>query len=482
MVLACVLGLEIELERECGSSRWLNVLRNYALAATIGQGLRLRFLKEVHKIPRVSVEAGTVCDGCNDSAGFTSPGLDSQSGDDFSLSQIRNVAILGSTGSIGRAALDVLAQGHPRFRLAAISCHTQLELFEQQIMSFSPKRAFVTGLSEEASRRWQDSNLSETRGKPTFGSSQRIAGRDRLVEYVAGPEVDIVLAAIVGIAGLETALAAAGAGKRLALANKESLVVAGSLLMNLAKLNGAELLPVDSEHSAIFQCLQSGRACSEVKRIVLTASGGPLRDWPIEKLPSATIENALSHPTWQMGRKITVDSATMMNKALEVIEAKWLFGLEPEQIAVVVHPQSVIHSMVEFVDGSVIGQMSPPDMRLPIHYALNYPERTPSPSPTIDWSKPMQLDWRPADLERYPALQLGFEVAARGGTCGAVLNAANEAAVELFLQQKIKLTEIATICRDVLDHHHYSPSPSLSELQEQDCWGRNEVQKWIQAK
>ena len=395
----------------------------------------------------------------------------------FSLSQIRNVAILGSTGSIGRAALDVLSKGDPRFRLTAISCHTQLELFEEQIQAYSPRFAFATGPLDDQVKRWQNGQSSST-----LSTTVRESGSERLVSLVQSPEIDIVVAAIVGIAGLETALAAAQAGKRLALANKESLVVSGSLMMEAAKASGAEILPVDSEHSAVFQCLQAGHKKSNVKRIILTASGGPLRDWPIDKLSTATIADALAHPTWQMGRKITVDSATMMNKALEVIEAKWLFDLDPEQIEVVVHPQSIIHSMVEFNDGSVIGQMSPPDMRLPIQYALTYPDRVPAPSPCIDWTQPMQLNWKPADLDRYPALQLGFEVAKKGGTCGAVLNAANEASVELFLDNRIKLTEIPTICRQVLDHHHFSPSPTLSELLELDRWGRQEVQRWITSK
>ena len=393
------------------------------------------------------------------------------------MSQIRNVAILGSTGSIGRAALDVLSKGDPRFRLTAISCHTQLGLFEEQIQAYSPKFAFATGPLDDQVKRWQNSQSNST-----LSTTVRESGMERLVSLVQGPEIDIVVAAIVGIAGLETALAAAQAGKRLALANKESLVVSGSLMMEAAKASGAEILPVDSEHSAVFQCLQAGHEKSNVKRIILTASGGPLRDWPIDKLSTATIADALSHPTWQMGRKITVDSATMMNKALEVIEAKWLFDLDADQIEVVVHPQSIIHSMVEFNDGSVIGQMSPPDMRLPIQYALTYPDRVPAPSPSIDWTQPMRLEWKPADLDRYPALQLGFEVAKKGGTCGAVLNAANEASVELFLNNRIKLTEIATICRQVLDHHHFSPSPTLSELLKLDQWGRNEVQRWITSK
>lgn len=390
------------------------------------------------------------------------------------MSQNRSVAILGSTGSIGRAALSVLSNSELPFRLTAISCHSQVELFEEQIKAFLPKYAYATGPVSEPIKRWQS-------GSSASHGAIRELGMEKLVSMVQSHEVDIVVAAIVGIAGLETSIAAAEAGKRLALANKESLVVSGSLMMEAAKRSGAEILPVDSEHSAVFQCLQSGRERTEVKRIILTASGGPLRDWPIDRLSSATVADALSHPTWQMGRKITVDSATMMNKALEVIEAKWLFDLDPDKIAVVVHPQSIIHSMVEFNDGAVIGQLSPPDMRLPIQYALTYPKRLPGPSPVMDWSQSMRLDWKPADLDRYPALQLGFEVAKKGGTCGAVLNAANEVAVELFLSGRIKLTDIATICRQVLNHHHFSPSPTLSELLSLDRWGRQEVQRWIQS-
>jgi 1-deoxy-D-xylulose-5-phosphate reductoisomerase len=286
------------------------------------------------------------------------------------------------------------------------------------------------------------------------------------------------VAAIVGIAGLDSSLAAVQAGKRLALANKESLVVAGQLLLDAARQSRAELLPIDSEHSAILQAIQCGRDRREVQSIILTASGGPLRDWPLDRLESATVEDALNHPTWNMGRKITVDSATMMNKALEVIEARWLFDVSPDQIQVVIHPQSTIHSMVEFCDGSVIAQLSPPDMRLPIQYALTYPSRTHSPSVRTDWNQPQKLDWYPVDPERYPALELGFEVARRGGTCGAVLNAANEAAVQLFLNRRIRLTEIAVVCRAVLLHHDYSPSPSLDDLHRLDRWARNEVMRW----
>jgi 1-deoxy-D-xylulose-5-phosphate reductoisomerase len=389
------------------------------------------------------------------------------------LSQIRNVAVLGSTGSIGRAAIDVLGRMQHSHRVTAISCHSQLQLLEQQIAEVTPTHAIVTQSANAESQRW----LSNTNERSP--ATKRYVGSDAINAIVTGDEVDTVIGAIVGIAGLESAYEAAKAGKRLALANKESLVVAGALIMQSAQESGAEVIPVDSEHSAIFQCLQSCGRKSELKRIILTASGGPLRDWPIDKLEQATVEDALAHPTWQMGRKITVDSATMMNKALEVIEAKWLFGLESEQIHVVIHSQSIIHSMVEYCDASVIAQLSPPDMRLPIQYALTYPQRDQASSPAMDWSVPMRLDWKPVDPERYPCLQLGYEVAAKGGSCGAVLNAANEACVELFLDRKIKLTDIAKICRSVLNHHHFSPSPSLTELLQLDRWSRNEVQNWI---
>ncbi len=387
------------------------------------------------------------------------------------MDRISKVAILGSTGSIGRATLDVLSRLRHRFEITLISCHRQLDLFSQQIHAFAPKHAVVTGPIDRNVDRYLAVRDQTTRG----------VGMESVSTLVQSPDVDIVVGAIVGVAGLESSLAAVMAGKRLALANKEALVVSGSLMKQAVETHGAELIPIDSEHSAIFQCLRCGKPETEVARLILTASGGPLRDWPIEDLASATIEDALSHPTWQMGRKITVDSATMMNKALEVIEACWLFDLEPDQITVMVHPQSMIHSMVEFVDGSVMAQLSPPDMRLPIQYALTYPDRIESPATKVDWTVPMGLTWTPADMDRYPALLLGFEVARNRGTCGAVLNAANEAAVELFLAGKIRLTDIPSVCRSVLDSHPYSPSPSLKELLQLDVWGRNEVYKWTQC-
>jgi 1-deoxy-D-xylulose-5-phosphate reductoisomerase len=288
-------------------------------------------------------------------------------------------------------------------------------------------------------------------------------------------EVDIVVSAIVGRAGLESTLAAIESGKRVALANKETMVVAGPLVRGLQEKSRAELLPVDSEHSAIFQCIEGTE--SAPKKLILTASGGPFRTWTHEQMSQATPDSALAHPTWDMGRKITVDSATMMNKALEVIEARWLFDMPAESIEVVVHPQSIIHSMVEFVDGSVLAQLSPPDMRLPIQYALTYPRRLPSETPPLDRGRAWTLTLEVADRERFPALDLGFEVAAAGGTAGAVLNAANEEAVGLFLNGQIRFTDIVAGCRDVLEHHTFEPAPPLPRLLELDVWARAELRR-----
>jgi 1-deoxy-D-xylulose-5-phosphate reductoisomerase len=303
--------------------------------------------------------------------------------------------------------------------------------------------------------------------------------------------VDIVVAAVVGSAGLTGTWAALDAGKTVALANKETLVMAGPLVMKLAADRGAKILPVDSEHSAVFQLLSSYHAPRElpisrnematVRRIILTASGGPFRDWTRTEMEQATVADALAHPTWQMGKKITIDSATMMNKALEIIEARWLFDLPPSQIDVVIHPQSIVHSLVEFNDGSVLAQMSPPDMKLPIQYALNWPQRLEGPARRLDLSEALRLDFEPPDEDRFPALQLGREVAALGGTAGAVLNAANEAAVAGFLAGDLSFVEIVPACRAVLESHSFSPAPTLDELLAVDRWARQEISRWIFA-
>jgi 1-deoxy-D-xylulose-5-phosphate reductoisomerase len=304
-----------------------------------------------------------------------------------------------------------------------------------------------------------------------------LTGADRVDQIVRHPDVDVVLVAVVGAAGLRGTWAALDAGKTVAVANKETLVLAGSLVMQLAGQRGATVLPVDSEHSAVFQALQSGRP-HEVRRILLTASGGPFRTWSADQLALATPQQALRHPTWRMGPKITIDSATMMNKALEIIEAKWLFGLRPDQIEVVVHPESIVHSLVEFVDGSLMAQLSPPDMRLPIQYALCYPDRLAGPAPHLDLAAAGALHFEPADIERFPALQLGYEVARRGGTAGAVLNAANEVAVARFLAGEIRFADIVRLSRALLEHHEYNAQPSLDELLAADQWARRAAQAW----
>ena len=377
------------------------------------------------------------------------------------------VAVLGATGSIGRATLDVVeALGGP-WRAIGLSAHRRLSDLVELSQRFSPD--WVVAACPELAEQFDFTSLP--------AGIKRLIGPEGLIALAELPEVDTVVAAVVGSAGLASSLAAAQQGKRLALANKEALVVAGSLLTQALKRSGGELLPVDSEHSAIFQALHAGRSC-EVARVILTASGGPFRTWTAAQIAEATVEDALAHPTWQMGRKISIDSATMMNKALEVIEARWLFDLPAEKIQVVVHPQSIIHSMVEFVDGSVVAQLSPPDMRLPIQYALTYPDRIPCPCPKMDWTQTMSWEMQSIDIERFPALSLGWEVAERGGTCGAVVNAANEAAVELFLQGEIKFPEIVAGCRRVLEHHNFDPSPELGELMRLDGWAREEITKW----
>jgi 1-deoxy-D-xylulose-5-phosphate reductoisomerase len=318
--------------------------------------------------------------------------------------------------------------------------------------------------------------LSELRATGTEVS----VGPDALSDLVRRDDVDLVLSAVVGAAGLPAALASIECGKPLLLANKESLVIAGELLVPLARKRGVPILPIDSEHSAVFQAMQCGRR-EEIRRVILTASGGPFRNWPLEKMENASPADALNHPTWNMGGKITVDSATMFNKALEVIEAVRLFGLSPKQVEVVIHPESVVHSMVEFVDGSVLAQMSPPDMRMPIQYALTWPERRPGIARRLSFDRAQVFHFEPPDLRRFPALQIGFEVAAHGGTMGAAMNAANEEAVTAFLDGRLPFGMIWRVVERTIARHDARSASNVDELLRADRWARKTAREMISA-
>jgi 1-deoxy-D-xylulose-5-phosphate reductoisomerase len=379
----------------------------------------------------------------------------------------RRVVVLGSTGSIGTNCLEVIAALDSRLSAVGLSAHGSWEALAAQARTHRPRWVALT--DAEAASRIDPSLLPKT--------TELLYGPEGIARMVSAPETDIVLTAIVGAAGLAGTWAALEAGKTVAVANKETLVMAGQLVMDLAARRNAKVLPVDSEHSAIFQAMQSGRP-AEVARVVLTASGGPFRGKRKSDLADVTVDQALKHPTWRMGPKITVDSATLMNKALEIIEARWLFGLEPEQVEVIIHPQSIVHSFVEFTDGSVVAQLSPPDMRLPIQYALTYPDRVSGPARRLDWQELGTWDFEEPDLETFPALQLGYEVARRGGTCGAVLNAANEVAVGRFLIGDLRFLDIARLCREVLAHHHYCAMPTLADIDAADRMARQEANRW----
>jgi len=381
-----------------------------------------------------------------------------------------NVVVLGSTGSIGRNTLEVIAASSDGLRAHALSAHSNTASLLKQAETVRPR--WIVATDPEAAARQAWSSLPP--------QTELLVGAEAVARVVAEPEVDTVVSAIVGSAGLHGTWAALKAGKTVALANKESLVVGGPLVTRLARQTGAAILPVDSEHSAVFQALQAGRR-EEVKRVVLTASGGPFRTYSDEQLAAVTVADALDHPTWDMGKKVTIDSATLMNKALEIIEARWLFDLEPDQIDVVIHPQSIVHSLVEFIDGSILAQMSVPDMKLPIQYALTWPHRRSGVAERLDWSRAMHLDFDPPDFQRFAALGLGLEVARTGGTSGAVLNAANETAVAAFLAGDLGFREIVPLVKDVLENHNFDPNPTLDQLMAADRWARQEASRWVCA-
>ena len=370
---------------------------------------------------------------------------------------MKRLAILGSTGSIGQQTLDVVRSFSDRLQVVGLGAGRNLELLKGQIAEFEPRMVSIG-----------ETGLQNRLKSPKYELLS-------LEEMASHPDVDLVVVAITGKAGLGPTLAAIEAKKAIALATKEVLVMAGELVMAAAKRHGAQILPIDSEPSAIWQCLEGeGRG---VARLILTASGGPFLRLTHEELAQVTPEQALKHPTWKMGNKITIDSATMMNKGFEVIEAHRLFGVPMDDIEVVVHPQSIVHSLVEFVDGTLKAQLSPPDMRLPIQYALFYPERLPNELPRLDLANLGSLTFEAPDLERFPCLKLALEAGRKGGTYPAALSAADEVAVELFLNGRIGFSDIATLVREAVAEHHGTPHPSLEDILAADTWARERVKK-----
>jgi len=375
---------------------------------------------------------------------------------------LKQLAVLGSTGSIGQQTLDVVRALPDRFRIVGLAAGRNVDLLAKQVAEFKPE--FICCPLADNQEKTPDS----------FTDCEFLS----LEDMACLPQVDTVVIATSGKAGLSPTLAAVRAGKNVALANKEALVMAGEIITGEAKLNGAQILPIDSEHSAIWQCL-NGEAQKPAK-LILTASGGPFYGNSAAQLSEVTVEQALKHPSWQMGRKVTIDSATLMNKGLEVIEAHWLFSMPFDSIEVIIHPQSIIHSMVEFMDGSVKAQLSYPDMRLPIQYALSYPERIFNPQlRRIDWSNINSLNFTLPDLDKFPCLRLAIEAGKKGGTCPAVLCAADEVAVELFLSQRIKFADIARFVEQTLERHRAVGHPTLEEVLAADVWAREEINKLI---
>jgi 1-deoxy-D-xylulose-5-phosphate reductoisomerase len=379
---------------------------------------------------------------------------------------MKNVVLLGSTGSIGTSTIKVAEDLPDQIRLIGLAAGNNSELLIEQTRKHKPS---VISISDPAKAKEISNQL---------GSSVKVfSGNDGLLKLATLPEAHIVLIAIVGTAGLQPALAAIRAGKDIAVASKEILVMAGEIVMTEARKHGVKVLAVDSEHSAIFQCLD-GKPPASVRKLWLTASGGPFRDktqWPKEKFAEITVERALKHPSWVMGRKITIDSATLFNKGLEMIEARWLFDIEMARVGVVVHPQSIIHSMVEFVDGSLIAQLSTPDMCLPIQYALTYPTRAASDRVQTNFPKIGSLTFEEPDVERFPAIELARRAGEVSGTLPAVFNAANEVAVEAFVNRKINFLQITETVRRVMDTHKIVEHPTLEKILEADAWARQEA-------
>ena len=381
------------------------------------------------------------------------------------------LAILGSTGSIGCNTLDVVERLAPRFTVVALAAGRNVERLAEQVRRHRPQ--LVSVADEAAARRLREL-------APSDWSGELAVGLEGMTAVAAHPAAAIVMSAVVGGRGLLPTLRAIELGRRVCIANKEPLVMAGELMMRRARECGAEILPVDSEHNALHQCLR-GNAVAEARRLVLTASGGPFRTLPAAEFPSITVAQALRHPTWTMGRKITIDSATLMNKGLEVIEARWLYDVPPERIEVVIHPQSVVHSLVAFVDGSTMAQLGVADMRHPIQYALTYPERKPAPVERLDLTAVATLEFYPPDLARFPCLRLAYDALRAGGSLPAVLNAANEEAVAAFLEERLRFTDIPYVVETVLARHSPQPTERLETILAADDWARREAAQVIAA-
>lgn len=362
------------------------------------------------------------------------------------------VGILGSTGSIGTQTLEIV-RNNQDVQVAALAAGSSVKKMEEQIREFSPKLAVM----------WEKKAADELRMAVADTNTKVLSGMEGLIEIAVMEEMEVLVTAIVGMIGIRPTIAAIKAGKKIALANKETLVTAGHIIMPLAAERKVPILPVDSEHSAIFQSMH-GENQKRVSKILLTASGGPFRGRKKEELMDVTVEDALKHPNWSMGRKITVDSATLVNKGLEVIEAKWLFGIDPERIQVIVHPQSIIHSMVEYVDGGIIAQLGEPDMKLPIQYALFYPDRRPMQGKRVDFYTLGSITFERPDLETFRGLKMAYDAIEKGGSMPTVFNAANERAVSLFLDRKIKFLEIYDLIQGAMEHHKNIQNPSVDDI------------------
>ncbi|MBX7219442.1 MAG: 1-deoxy-D-xylulose-5-phosphate reductoisomerase [Blastocatellia bacterium] len=379
------------------------------------------------------------------------------------------VSLLGATGSIGCNTLDVIRWLAPRFEVDAMSAGTNVERFAEQIREFHP--SYVAVADEPAAEKLKTLLGHDYTGEIGIGT-------EGMVRVATAPETGIVVSATVGARGLVPTLRAIECGKRVGIANKEPLVMAGELMTRRAREAKAEILPIDSEHNALHQCLR-GERTSDIKRLILTASGGPFRRTPLADFQQITVAQALKHPTWQMGRKITIDSATLMNKGLEVVEARWLFNLPPDQIDVIIHPQSTVHSMVELVDGSTMAQLGIADMRHPIQYALTYPDRLPAHIPALDLLSIGKLEFEAPDLNKFPCLRLAYDSLRAGGTMPAVLNAANEEAVAAFLDERIRFVEIPLLIEHVMHNHSVTETDSLETILAADTWARQASQEWI---